>query len=254
MATVLSGTSGALYYKPAGTYSTFVEADVSVAGDEITVGTYLNFKVGDKVQFSLEDGSGGAGTGTLPAGLSTATDYYVIAYTASTGVLQVSATSGGTTVTITDDGTLSGSNVFAVRYEGFQSVANVRSWNFEITREELDTTTIGGTLGQTAPFRTFISGFADGSGSAEVYFTDDDTGISARLIEDVTQRKQAGATFKLYMDTILSSGTPDDTKSRSIELEAVLTSASYAVSPDDAQVVSINFRPTKAPTFDFSKS
>ena len=124
----------------------------------------------------------------------------------------------------------------------------------EVTREEIDTTSIGGTLGQTAPFRTFISGFADGSGSAEVYFTDDDTTIASRLIEDVTQRKQTGATFKLYMDAILSSGTPNDTTSRSIELEAVLTSASYAVSPDDAQTVSINFRPTAAPTFDFSKS
>ena len=67
----------------------------------------------------------------------------------------------------------------------------MRSWSFEITREEIDTTSIGGTLGQTAPFRTFISGFADGSGSAEVYFTDDDTTIASRLIEDVTQRKQA---------------------------------------------------------------
>jgi hypothetical protein len=56
------------------------------------------------------------------------------------------------------------------------------------------------------------------------------------------------------MDAILSSGTPDDTTSRSIELEAVLTSASYAVSPDDAQTVSISFRPTSAPSFDFSKS
>ena len=56
------------------------------------------------------------------------------------------------------------------------------------------------------------------------------------------------------MDTVLPSGTPDDTKSRSIELKAVLTSASYAVTPDDAQAVSINFRPTEAPTFDFSKS
>ena len=68
MATVLSGTSGALYYKPAGTKATFVEADVDVSGDSITVGTYLNFKVGDKVQFSVEDGSGGSGTGTLPDG------------------------------------------------------------------------------------------------------------------------------------------------------------------------------------------
>ena len=254
MATVLSGTSGALYYKPAGTKSTFVEADVDVSGDTITVGTYLNFQVGDKVQFSVEDGSGGTGTGTLPAGISASTDYFVIAYTASTGVLQVSATSGGSTITITDDGTITGSNVFAVAYETFQSVANVRSWSFEITREEIDVTSIGGTLGQVAPFRTFISGVADGSGSAEVYFTDDDTTIASRLIEDVTQRKQAGATFKLYMDTILSSGTPDDTKSRSIEMEAVLTSASFSVTPDDAQTVSVSFRPTAAPTFDFDKS
>ena len=147
-----------------------------------------------------------------------------------------------------------GSEKASIVYKSFQSVANVRSWSFEVTREEIDTTSIGGTLGQTAPFRTFISGFADGSGSAEVYFTDDDTTIASRLIEDVTQRKQTGATFKLYMDAILSSGTPNDTTSRSIELEAVLTSASYAVSPDDAQTVSINFRPTAAPTFDFSKS
>ena len=246
MATVLSGTSGALYYKPAGTSGTFKAADVTVADDEIAVGTYLNFKVGDKVQFT-------AGGGTLPSPITASTDYYVIAYTASTGVLQVSTTSGGSTITITDAGT-DGTSDFGVDYADFQSVANVRSWNFEVTREEIDVTSIGGTLGQVAPFRTFISGFADGTGSAEVYFTDDDTGISARLIEDVTQRKQAGATFKLYMDTVLSSGTPDDTKSRSIELKAVLTSASYAVTPDDAQAVSINFRPTEAPTFDFSKS
>ena len=87
-----------------------------------------------------------------------------------------------------------------------------------------------------------------------MYFTDDDTTIASRLIEDVTQRKQAGATFKLYMDTVLSSGTPDDTKSRSIEMEAVLTSASFSVTPDDAQTVSVSFRPTAAPTFDFDKT
>ena len=246
MATVLSGTSGALYYKPAGTSGTFKAADVTNASNSINVGTYLNFKVDDKVSFT-------AGGGTLPAGLSASTDVFIKTYTASTGVATFSATAGGTELSITDDGT-DGTSDFTIKFTDFQSVANVRSWSFEVTREEIDTTSIGGTLGQTAPFRTFISGFADGSGSAEVYFTDDDTGISARLIEDVTQRKQAGATFKLYMDTVLSSGTPDDTKSRSIELEAVLTSASFSVTPDDAQTVSVSFRPTTAPTFDFSKS
>lgn len=246
MATVLSGTSGALYYKPAGTSGTFKAADVTNASNSIKVGTYLNFKVDDKVSFT-------AGGGTLPAGLSASTDVFIKTYTASTGVATFSATAGGTELALTDDGT-DGTSDFTIKFTDFQSVANVRSWSFEVTREEIDTTSIGGTLGQTAPFRTFISGFADGSGSAEVYFTDDDTGISARLIEDVTQRKQAGATFKLYMDTILSSGSPDDTKSRSIELEAVLTSASFSVTPDDAQTVSVSFRPTAAPTFDFSKS
>jgi hypothetical protein len=246
MATVLSGTSGALYYKPAGTSGTFKAADVTNASNSINVGTYLNFKVDDKVSFT-------AGGGTLPAGLSASTDVFIKTYTASTGVATFSATAGGTELSITDDGT-DGTSDFTIKFTDFQSVANVRSWSFEVTREEIDTTTIGGTLGQTAPFRTFISGFADGSGSAEVYFTDDDTGISSRLIEDVTQRKQAGATFKLYMDTVLSSGTPDDTKSRSIQLEAVLTSASFSVTPDDAQTVSVSFRPTSAPTFDFSKS
>lgn len=246
MATVLSGTSGALYYKPAGTSGTFKAADVTNASNSINVGTYLNFKVDDKVSFT-------AGGGTLPAGLSASTDVFIKTYTASTGVATFSATAGGTELSITDDGT-DGTSDFTIKFTDFQSVANVRSWSFEVTREEIDTTSIGGTLGQTAPFRTFISGFADGSGSAEVYFTDDDTGISARLIEDVTQRLQAGATFKLYMDTVLSSGSPDDTKSRSIQLEAVLTSASFSVTPDDAQTVSVNFRPTSAPTFDFSKS
>jgi hypothetical protein len=246
MATVLSGTSGALYYKPAGTSGTFKAADVTNASNSISVGAYLNFQVNDKVEFT-------AGGGTLPAGLSAGTAVFIKTYTASTGVATFSATSGGTELALTDDGT-DGTSDFTIKFSEFQSVANVRSWSFEITREEIDVTSIGGTLGQTAPFRTFIPGFADGSGSAEVYFTDDDTTLASRLIEDVTQRKQAGATFKLYMDTVLSSGTPDDTKSRSIELEAVLTSASFSVSPDDAQTVSVSFRPTAAPSFDFDKS
>ena len=248
MATVLSGTSGALYYKPAGTKDDQLTASAFPStGSDITVGTYLNFKVNDQV--TLTDPAGATTTGAIAAG-----DYYVLTYVASTGVMTLSSTEGGSAETATAAPSGFGNDKASIAYKSFQSVGNVRTWSFEVTREEIDTTSIGGTLGQVAPFRTFISGFADGSGSAEVYFTDDDTTIASRLIEDVTQRKQAGATFKLYMDAILSSGTPDDTTSRSIELEAVLTSASYAVSPDDAQTVSINFRPTSAPTFDFSKS
>ena len=254
-ATVLSGTSGALYYKPAGTLGQFATTDVDTTGDDITVAPYLNFKVGDPVQFSVVNTTtGGAGTGTLPAGLSTSTTYYVIAYTASTGVLQVSATDGGSAVDITDVGTATAPNKFQVEYDAFTSVSQVREWSFEITRDEIDVTTIGATPGQHVPFKTFIAGFADGSGSATVYFTDTDDALGNRMVEDVIQRIQTGAKFKLYTDQVFTSGSIDNTKSRSIEFEANLISANLSINPDDAQSVEITFRPTNTPTFDFSKS
>ena len=255
MATVLSGTSGALYYSPAGTKDTFVDSAVTVADDEITLASYLNLKVGDPVAFSVVNTETGAtGTGTLPAGITSGTTYYVIAYTASTGVLQVSATSGGSSITITDAGTVVSPNAFQVEYAAPAVVGSVREWSFEITRSEIDVTTIGQTIGQYAPFRNYITGFADGSGSATVYTTDDDTTLSNRMIEDVIQRSQAGATMKLYIDRVTSGGTVNDTTSRSITVPVILTSASLTVNPDDGQSVEIAFRPSAAPTFDLSKS
>ena len=248
--TVLSGTSGALYYKPAGTTGTFGESNVSVADDEITIETYLNLKVGDPVQFSLVNTlTGGAGSGTLPAGISLSTTYYVISYTANTGVLQVSDTLGGSTITITDDGTANAPNEFQVAYADYAAVGQVQSWSFEISRSEIDVTTIGQVGTQYAPFRAYIPGFADGSGTATVYVTDEDAALSNRMVEDVLQRNQVGCAFKLYTD---KQGT--EALSRSISMDAVLLTASLNINPDDAQQVEITFRPTGAPSFDFSTS
>jgi len=253
--TVLSGTSGALYYKPAGTTGTFGESGVDTGTDTITVETYLNLKVGDPVQFSvINSQTGGSGTGTLPAGISPATTYYVIGYTASTGALQVSATAGGATITITDDGTAAAPNEFQVAYAEFASVGQVRDWSFEISRAEIDVTTIGQTQGQYVPFRTYIAGFGDGTGTATVYMTNENASMSNRMIEDVLQRQQTGAAFKLYIDRVYSGGNVSDSLSRSIEFDATLTSASMNVNPDDAQSVTVNFRPAATPTFDFSTS
>jgi hypothetical protein len=255
MATVLSGTSGALYYKPAATKATFGETAVDVADDEITIATYLNFKVGDPVKFSVVNTETGAsGTGTVPAGITAGTVYYVIGYTASTGVMQVSATAGGSSIAITDDGTAVAPNAFQVEYAAAAAVGDVREWSFEITREEIDVTTIGQTAGQYAPFRRYITGFADGEGSAMVYLTDDDANLANRMVQDVIQASQTGCGFTLYIDRVLSSGTVSSSLSRSIAFDAVLTSASLTVNPDDAQMVEIAFRPAAAPTFDFSKS
>ena len=246
--TVLSGTSGALYYKPAGTTGSFGESDVTVADDEITVQPYLNFKVGDPVVFSIINSqTGAAGSGTLPAGIAAATTYFVIAYTAATGVMEVSATLGGASITITDDGTAVSPNEFQVAYAAYAAVGQVQSWSFEISRAEIDVTTIGQTAGQYAPFRAYIPGFADGSGTATVYVTNEDAALSNRMVEDVLQRQQVGCGFKLYTD---KQGT--EALSRSIAMDAVLLSASLNINPDDAQQVEITFRPSGAPTFDFS--
>ncbi len=246
--TVLSGTSGALYYKPAGTTGTFPEAGVTVATDVITIQPYLNLKVGDPVVFSVVDSqTGGSGTGTLPAGIAAATTYYVLTYTASTGALTVSASLGGSILTITDDGTAVAPNEFQVEYAAYAAVGQVQSWSFEISRAEIDVTTIGQTAGQYAPFRAYIPGFADGTGTATVYVTNEDAALSNRMVEDVLQRQQVGCGFKLYTD---KQGT--EALSRSIAMDAVLLSASLNINPDDAQQVEITFRPSGAPTFDFS--
>jgi hypothetical protein len=254
-ATVLSGTAGALYYKPAGTVATFGETAVNASSNVITVAPFLGFKIGDPVQFSVVNvNTGAAGTGTLPAGISASTTYFVIGYTASTGALTVSATLGGTILDITDDGTAVTPNVFQVAYDSFVSVAEVREWSFEVTREEIDVTVIGQTAGQTVPFRRYISGFADGSGSATIYTTNEDTSIASRLVADVLQREQEGATMKLYIDRVVSGGSVSDTLSRSITVPVILTAANFTVNPDDGQSIEVSFRPSAAPTFDLVKS
>ena len=253
--TCLSGTSGALYYKPAGTTGTFGTADVTTGSNTITIETYLNLKVGDPVKFSVIDSStGGSGTGTPPTGITAGTTYYVKTYAAATGALTLSATNGGAELAITSVGVAAAPNEFQVAYSAFESVSQVSEWSFEIERAEIDVTTIGGDPGQYVPFRKYIAGFGDGSGSATAYMTNEDASLSNRMIEDVLQRQQVGAGFKLYTDRVYSGGTVSDTLSRSISFDATLTSASLGVTPDDAQAVTVNFRPAGVPTFDFSRS
>ena len=246
--TVLSGTSGALYYKPAGTTGTFPETGVNASTDVITIQQYLNLKPGDPVKFRVVDSqTGAAGTGTLPAPISAATTYYVLTYTAATGALTVSTAAGGTILAITDDGTAVAPNEFEVYYADYAAVGQVQSWSFEISRAEIDVTTIGQAVGQYAPFRAYIPGFADGNGTATVFVTNEDAALSNRMVEDVLQRQQVGCGFRLYTD----KGTTE-ALSRSIAMDAVLLTASLNINPDDAQQVEITFRPSGAPTFDFS--
>ena len=248
MATVLSGTSGALYYSPAGTSVTTLAARAFPASaSNITVGSYLGFKVNDPVTLAYP--AGATTTNAIAAGA-----YFVKTYSASSGIMTISSTAGGSAATATALPTGFGANFASITYTAPAAVGEVREWSFEITREEIDVTTIGQEVGQYAPFRSYITGFADGEGSATVYTTDDDTNLASRMIEDVIQRTQAGAQMKLYIDRVIVSGTVNETTSRSILIPVILTSASLTVNPDDGQSVEIAFRPSASPTFDLSKT
>jgi hypothetical protein len=238
--TVLSGTSGALYYKPAGTSVELAASAFPASGSSIQVGAYLGFKVNDPVTLAYP--AGATVTNAITAGAR-----FVLTYSATTGIMTLSATAGGSALTATALPSGFGGLFATIAYTDFAAVGQVQTWSFDIERAEIDVTSIGQAAGQYAPFRTYIPGFADGSGSASVFITSDDTALSNRLVEDVLQRQQVGAAFKLYTDK-----QSTEALSRSIAMEAVLLSASFTVNPDDAQMVEITFRPTGVPTFDFS--
>ena len=261
MATVLSGISGAFYYKPAGTVDGFVETAINTSTDTITIASALNFKAGDPVKFRIYNPNTGAtvtpdASNIMPAlsagSLSTSTTYYVLTYNTSTGAMTVSTSQGGVSLNFSDDGTLASPNKFQVYYADYAAVAEVRDWSLEVSRTEIDVTTIGKQPGQFVPFRTFIAGFGEATGSATVYMTDEDAASANRMIQDVLLRKQVGASMRLYVDQVFTGGVLDNTASRSIYMEVALTSASLAVNPDDGQQISINFRPLDQPTFDLT--
>ena len=261
MATVLSGISGAFYYKPAGTVDGFIETAINSTTDTIALTPALNFKAGDPVKFRIYNPNTGAtvtpdASNVMPAlsvgSVDPAVTYYVLTYDNSTGAMTVSATQGGASLDFSDDGTLAAPNKFEAYYSDYAAIAEVRDWSLEITRTEIDVTTIGKQPGQFVPFRTFIAGFGEATGSATVYMTDEDASSANRMIQDVLLRRQVGASVRLYVDQVFSGGVLDDTLSRSIYMDIALTSASLAVNPDDGQQITINFRPLDQPTFDLT--
>ena len=245
--TVLTGTSGAFWYKPANTRACLSASAFPSTGANITVGDFYGFLVDDPITLAYP--AGATTTNAIPAG-----DYFVKTYDPTTGIMTVSSTVGGAAVTATAAPSNFGSGLATIAYKAFGPVAQVREWGLEVTRAEIDVTTIGVPNSQFAPFRKYQTSFADATGNTTVYFTDGDAAMSNRLITDVLQRRQTGAAVKLYIDAVYSGGSLSETLSRSISCDIVMTSASFAINPDDAQSVAVNFRPSGNVTFDLTRA
>ena len=243
----LTGQEGSIYFKPAGTKFCLLDYTDFPAGDKITVPTENDYRLGDAVQFTVE------GTASIDSGLTAGTTYYIIAIGADNDTISVSTSSGGAAVTLTGDGgtgsadTPGDENHIKIAPADFAVVCQVREFSVEISREELDVTTLpcdpcgAGGSGKYAQFRKTQSGYASGTGSMTVYFTDDQTSLANRLLANVMLRSQEGAEVKLYINTECSGGQVVDADSIYIESGISITSMSLSVTPDDATSAELSF-------------
>ena len=114
------------------------------------------------------------------------------------------------------------------------------SWTVDLSRDELDVTTLpcgdsvaGGK--KYAPSKDFIPSYVDGSGTMTVFFTPDQAALANRLMSNSLLTTQDGARVKLYVS---------NSSNLYIESDIVLMGLSTGVSPDEATQAEINFRLT----------
>ena len=239
----LTGQEGSIFFEPAGTEFCLLDFTDFPAGTSITVPTANDFRVGDEVVFSEE------GTAVIDTALTAGTSYFVVARTATS--IDVSATAGGTAITLNGDGgtgtadTPGADNHIGIDVFAYDTVCQVREFSLEISREELDVTTLPCSVGagsKYAAFRATQAGYASGTGTLTVYFTDDQTSLANRLLANVLLKSQEGASVKRYVNAVAGAGsTVNDTASLFIEADISITSMSLSVNPDDATSAELSF-------------
>ncbi len=239
----LTGQSGSVYFTPAGTEFCLQDFVDFPAGTAITVPAGNDFEVGDPVVFSVEGG------GSLDTALVAGTQYYVVVATSVT--IQVSATIGGTAVTLNGDGGTGSADSAGhvnVSFDPFGAVCDVQSFSIEISREELDTTTlpcgVGAGGGKFATFRSTQAGYASATGTITLFFSDNAQSIGQRMLANVMLKDQGGARVRLFNNTIsdgASTPAPDLAKSSFIEGDITLTGVNLDVNPDDPQQGEVTF-------------
>ena len=247
----LTGQEGSIFFKPAGTKFCLLDYTDFPAGTEITVPSSNDYRVGDAVAF-YEEGTANLDSSLTASTAGSVTPFYITAISDDNDTITVSATSGGTAVTLTGDGGSSSANTpgdanhIKIEPAEFAVVCQVREFSVEISREELDVTTLpcdpcGAGSGKYAQFRKTQSGYASGTGTMTVYFTDDQTSLANRLLANVMLKSQEGAQVKLYVNTECSDGAVNDENSIYIESGISITSMSLSVNPDDATSAELSF-------------
>jgi hypothetical protein len=148
-------------------------------------------------------------------------------------------------VTELQSGTADGS--YTIRLCDFQTVCGVRDFSIDLSRDELDVTTLPCSVNescgkQLASFKKTQAGFATATGTLTVYFTCDQTSIQNKILQGSLQRTQGGATIRLYVCTKTNAaGEIIDAESLFIEADIQLLGLAFSVNPDDPTSATINF-------------
>ena len=130
---------------------------------------------------------------------------------------------------------------YTFRLCDFQTVCGVRSFSIDLSRDELDVTTLPCSVSEAcgkelASFRKTQAGFATATGTLEVYFTCDNESIQNKILQGSLQRTQGGATVRLYVCTKTDAqGEIDVDSSLFIEADIQLLGMSFAVDPDSTR-------------------
>ena len=237
----LTGSSGAVYYVPAGTKACLL-ADDFATGAVITVSSNNDFRVGDPVEFSV---TGGA---TIDSAITVDSPYVVSAVDSAANTVTVTETDG-TAITLTGDGDTTTGHI-EMQYSPAQGICEVREWSIDYSREQLDVTTLPCTVGASAGARKwaatkkFQGGYAEITGTMTLYITDNEKSLANRLMESVHLNIQDGASVKLYMDAVsdgASPPAPDDSASTLIAGSVQFTDFSTSVNPDDPTQAEVSF-------------
>ena len=136
---------------------------------------------------------------------------------------------------------------YTFRLCDFQTVCGVRSFSIDLSRDELDVTTLPCSVSEAcgkelAAFRKTQAGFATATGTLEVYFTCDNESIQNKILQGSLQRTQGGASVRLYVCTKTDAqGEIDVDSSLYIEADIQLLGMSFSVDPDNPTTATINF-------------
>ena len=239
----LTGSSGAVYYVPAGTKACLLAADFENTG-VITVSSQNDFRVGDQVEFTV------VGDAVLDSTYTAGTAYSVSAVDTANNTITLTETDGTAIGDLTGDGEDNGDHV-ELQMTPAQGICEVREWSVQYSREQLDVTVLPCTVSSSAgaakwaATKKFQGGYAEITGTMTLYITDNESSLATRLMESVHLNIQSGASVKLYMDAVsdgdATSPQPDDEASTLIAGSVQFTDFSTSVNPDDPTQAEVSF-------------